>query len=87
MIYKYRKESEELTVLRQLNLRLKLSEKDSHYFRSLEKGFIGEKMFDELVDNISCNWFIINDLFLEVNNSFIQIDKVIIASKKVLFLK
>lgn len=84
-VYKPRTEPEELIILKALNKRMTLSEKDSqHYFR-LKKGYEGEVIFDELTEKLQCECFILNDLLLKVNNTTFQIDTLIIFSKKVYF--
>lgn len=70
MILKERSESNELLVLRSLNTRMELVEKDRHYYLSLEKGYEGEVKFDQLAVAIPEERYIINDLLLEFNHSF-----------------
>ena len=48
LIVKYRKESDELKMLKALNNRMDLSEKDRLHFYSLKKGFEGEVLFDRI---------------------------------------
>jgi hypothetical protein len=79
MIIKERSEPKELMILRILNARMELSSKDLNHFLNLEKGFIGEKKFDKLIENLSNDWLILNDLLLEFNTTFFQIDSVLIA--------
>jgi hypothetical protein len=79
MIIKERYESKELTILRFLNARMDLSAKDLNHYLNLEKGFIGEKNFDRSIENFFNDWLIINDLLLEYNNNFFQIDSVLIS--------
>lgn len=70
MLLKGRTESIELMTLRYLNRRMVLSEKEKFYYINLEKGFEGEVKFDQLTENLDEERDIINDLLLEVNNSF-----------------
>jgi hypothetical protein len=79
MLLKGRSESEELLIMRCLNNRMELTEKDKFYYLNLEKGFEGEVKFDLLTDRLNGERYIIDDLLLEVNNSFFQIDKLIIS--------
>ncbi|ADU32484.1 nuclease-related domain-containing protein [Evansella cellulosilytica] len=79
MILKKRFESDELLILRYLNRRIKLNEKDKFRYLNLEKGFEGEIKFDQLIENIQEERLILNDLLLEVNNSYFQIDTLIIS--------
>ncbi|MBT2738146.1 hypothetical protein [Bacillus sp. ISL-7] len=48
MSFKDRNESDEIKILRFLNSRMKLAEKDKIRFHNLVKGFEGEVMFDSL---------------------------------------
>ncbi|MBY0099654.1 nuclease-related domain-containing protein [Mesobacillus maritimus] len=79
MILKARKESDYLLAFRFLNKRIELTEKDKSYYLHLEKGYEGEVKFDQLVENLKEQRYIINDLLLEINNSYFQIDSLIIS--------
>ena len=48
MAYKPRIESKELKILRVLNSRMILSEKDMQHFFTIKKGYEGEVLFDTL---------------------------------------
>jgi hypothetical protein len=74
MVYKSRTESKELLTLRSLKLRMELSDKDAKKYYSVEKGFEGERMFDEFLETIAGNWLTLNDLGLESNNAYFQVD-------------
>lgn len=78
--FKSRKETKELLSLRILNARMNLSKDDSIYYWNLEKGFEGEKKFDEFLETLPDNCLILNDLLLEVNRSRFQIDSLLIFS-------
>ncbi|MDP4085013.1 MAG: hypothetical protein Q8934_10430 [Bacillota bacterium] len=52
MFIKNRGEPLELKFLRFLNFRMDLSEKDSNTYAALEKGYLGEKKFDKLLENL-----------------------------------
>lgn len=58
---------------------MELSPKDKFHLTNLEKGYRGEIEFDRLTENLSEERYIIDDLLLQVNNSYFQIDKVIIS--------
>jgi hypothetical protein len=80
MLLKDRSESDELLILRYLNIRMELSEKEKFHYLNLEKGFQGELIFDDiLAKDLQEERYIINDLLLEINNSYFQIDNLIIS--------
>lgn len=74
MIIKERKESNELSLFRSLHHRKSLTEKENQYYRNLEKGYEGEIRFDHWVKDFSDGWLFLNDLLLEHNSTFFQID-------------
>ncbi|MEH7521811.1 nuclease-related domain-containing protein, partial [Bacillus sp. JJ1503] len=78
MIIKPRCEPEELRIMRHLHTRVNLTEKEAKKFLTMEKGYEGEKRFDELFENISEDCTILNDLLLENSNSVFQIDSLLI---------
>jgi hypothetical protein len=79
MLLKGRAESHELMIMRSLNTRMELTEKEKFYYLNLEKGYKGEVEFDLLAESLQEERFIINDLLLEVNKSYFQIDNLIIS--------
>ncbi|MEY2192871.1 nuclease-related domain-containing protein [Neobacillus sp. BF23-41] len=79
MSFKDRIEADEIKILRFLNSRMKLAEKDKIRFRNLVKGFEGEVMFDSLTEKLQCPSYILNDLLLETNNGKFQLDTVMIT--------
>jgi hypothetical protein len=79
MLLKGRSESEELLKYRYLNMRMELTEKEKFKYLNLEKGYEGEKKFDLLAERLQEDRYLINDLLLEVNNSYSQIDGFIIS--------
>lgn len=83
MSFKARTEPDELKILRFLNLRMELVEKDKKRFRNLVKGFEGEVMFDSLTEKLQCPSYVLNDLLLETNNSKFQLDTSIIFQEKI----
>jgi DNA-directed RNA polymerase subunit M/transcription elongation factor TFIIS len=86
MILKCRTESDELLTLRSLNTRMKLTEKEKFHYSNLEKGFEGERKFDQLTEVLKEERYILNDLLLEVNNSYFQIDSLIISQEAIYLL-
>lgn len=79
MLLKGRPESEELLATRILNTRMKLTEKERFHYSNLEKGYEGEVKFDLMAESLQEERYIINDLLLEVNNSYFQIDTVLVS--------
>ncbi len=83
MAFKQRSESLELVIYRYLNARMILSANEKWHYYCLEKGYQGELMFDQLTEKLENDLYIINDLCLKWNNSFFQIDSLIISEKKI----
>lgn len=79
MFYKQRLETPKLKILRYLTLRMNFSEKQRDEYLNLEKGFKGEQVFDLLLEKLSKEYLILNDLLLENNNSIFQIDSLLIS--------
>lgn len=79
MLLKDRSESDELLAMRYLHTRTELTEKEKYHYLNLEKGYEGELKFDQLAESLQEERYIINDLLLEVNNSYFQIDTLIIS--------
>lgn len=79
MLLKERSEPLDLRVLRYLNARMELPSKEQFQLITLEKGYTGEVMFDRMTENLTEERYILDDLLLNVNNSYFQLDKVIIA--------
>lgn len=79
MLLKKRSQSDELLVLRSLDLRTKLSKKDKFRYSNLEKGYDGEVKFDLLLENMNKDRLILNDLLFDVDYSYFQIDTLIIS--------
>ena len=74
MLIKTREPSKELLLSRSLSLRMKLSEKDTNHYSLLEKGYMGELLFDEHLSSLTNDFYLVNDLLLEHGNTFFQID-------------
>jgi Nuclease-related domain len=79
MIVKVRYEPAELKLLRCLNSRMKLTSKDYSYYLNLEKGYIGEKQFDEMLETMPEDWIILNNLLFDYSNTLFQIDSLLIT--------
>ncbi|MBV7509718.1 NERD domain-containing protein [Bacillus sp. sid0103] len=77
--YKPRLKSKELRILSALNARMELSSKDKQHYAYLEKGYKGEVVFDQLTSKLENDLYVLNDLCLEHNKSFFQIDTLVIA--------
>lgn len=86
MIIKTRDEPLELRVLRSLNVRMQLPEKDQQNYFYAERGYEGEKKLDELLIDVSKDCLILNNLLLECKNALFQIDSLIIHSEKIFLL-
>ncbi|WHY66224.1 hypothetical protein [Neobacillus sp. SuZ13] len=52
MCYKPRIESDEIKILRSLNLRMKLTSKEKHRYHNLVTGYEGEVMFDAWTEKL-----------------------------------
>ena len=89
MFFKPRYESLKLKILKSLNARTKLAEKDVSYYRSLQKGYEGEKIFDKWLEaeGLPNNFLILNDLLFEVTNTKFQIDSSVISSDTLYFFE
>ncbi|MBT2677918.1 NERD domain-containing protein [Bacillus sp. ISL-35] len=79
MLLKARTEPFELIGLRYLDKRMVLQSQEKYRLWTLEKGYIGEIIFDKMTENLTEERYIIDDLLLQVNNSYFQLDKVIIG--------
>nr|WP_304217682.1 nuclease-related domain-containing protein [Fredinandcohnia onubensis] len=83
MIIKKRTEPLELQLLKSNRARKKLPEKIENQIITLEKGFIGETMFDQRMESLSLDSLTINDLLLETNSTHYQIDSLFISPPKI----
>lgn len=83
MLYKARTKSNELQIMQSLNDRMNLSSKDKQHYFNLKKGYMGELMFDVLMEKLQCECIILNDLLLKSNNTLFQIDSLIITSNTI----
>jgi hypothetical protein len=87
LIIKHRSEPGELKLLRCLDNRMELPDKDQSQLFSLEKGYEGELKFDGYLGDPSQGWYILKDLLLESGNSIFQIDSLLIKPEKVIFFE
>ncbi|WP_160722447.1 nuclease-related domain-containing protein [Bacillus sp. USDA818B3_A] len=79
MIFKERSEPLELKILRSLDRRVGLEEKEVINLQNLSKGYEGEVMFDRMTKELECPNYLLNDLFLEWNGSKFQMDTLMIT--------
>lgn len=84
MAYKPRLEPDIIKILRLLNARGELTEQERKYFESKKKGYEGEVLFDQLVtEPLQCECLVLNDLLFKFNNTYFQIDTMIIFKEKI----
>lgn len=77
-------EPKELKILRCLDPRMHLSAKEKLYLDNLEKGYEGELIFEkEWLEPLLGECFILNDCLFEVNNTYFQIDTLLILQKMI----
>ncbi len=80
MVYKERTMNQELQFLSYLSKRMRLSENEVQYHFTQKKGFEGEKKFDSLTEELTCECIVLNDLLLKTNKTHFQIDTMILLS-------
>lgn len=79
-IVKSRKESLLLTIVNELNKRRALSYEEKQAKTNLEKGFIGEVQFDQLMtDHMEGDAIVLQDLLLEIKGNSAQIDSIVLT--------
>nr|WP_304213123.1 nuclease-related domain-containing protein [Fredinandcohnia onubensis] len=83
MIIKKRTAPLELLLLKSIRARMNVLEKTENQIITLEKGYKGEKMFDQRLEKLSLDCLIINDLLLETANTHYQIDSFLITLPKI----
>jgi hypothetical protein len=83
MIYKARQKPNELRMLESLNTRMTLLEKDMQRYLNLKRGYEGEILFDSWTEKLQCDCYILNDLLFKANNTYFQIDSLIITAVKI----
>ncbi|PYF06074.1 nuclease-related domain-containing protein [Ureibacillus chungkukjangi] len=82
MIYKARTESPELKLLKALKNRYPSPITNQTYY-TLNKGYVGEVLFDQLIEKLTCPCLVLNDLLLQVNNQTFQVDALMILSNQI----
>ncbi|WP_409293760.1 nuclease-related domain-containing protein [Peribacillus sp. SCS-26] len=87
MIYKSRTEPPELSILKSLFSRRELSQEDMQQILYLQKGHEGEMYLDSLLEKLSMECLVLNDLRLMYTGTFFQIDSLIIASGSIYLLE
>lgn len=80
---KSRTEPLELIQYRYLNSRMNLDEKERTNYFNLEKGFEGEKRFDEWLMPNAGNGIFLNDLLFETNHTSYQIDSMFLTTNTI----
>lgn len=70
-----------LLILRSLNPRMILKAEEKQHYFNLEKGYLGEIMFDQLTEKLQSDVYVLNDVCLEFNQSTFQIDTLIITQE------
>jgi hypothetical protein len=81
MPLKSRTEPDELKILRFVNARMELTEKEKRYYLHKDKGYEGEVKFDTFTEKLEDGRVVLNDLLLEVNNTKFQIDTTLIEQE------
>jgi hypothetical protein len=79
MNFKTRFERLESKILRLLDARMELTEKEKINLHNLTKGHEGEVIFDRLTEKLECQSYLLNDLLLDLNGSKFQIDTLMIT--------
>lgn len=81
MPFKVRTEPKELQIIRILDARMKLTADEKQHYLNLEKGYVGEVRFDSLTASLDSQFYVLNDLLLESNNTTFQIDTLLITQE------
>ncbi|MEH7379741.1 nuclease-related domain-containing protein [Bacillus sp. JJ1533] len=79
LIIKSRTDPTELKPLKSIRARKMVSQKVENQVNTLEKDYFGETLFDQRLESLSLDCLIINDLLLETNNTYYQIDSLLIS--------
>lgn len=67
-IIKVRKQPELLTALLSLDKRMTLPVQEKQHIVNMEKGYLGEKFFDSMVEKlVDTDVIVLNDLLLRIN--------------------
>jgi hypothetical protein len=79
MELKQRSMPKELQIFNSLAPRFQLTNKDKQNYYNLQKGYEGELIFDEILENkLLCEHLLIKDLLLNIDSNTFQIDTLII---------
>lgn len=63
-----------------------MSKQDQYNLYTLNKGFEGELQFDALLEKLTCDCLILNDLILSLNNQTFQIDSLVNLESSAVFV-
>ncbi|WP_051237947.1 nuclease-related domain-containing protein [Lacticigenium naphthae] len=83
MLLKSRTKPNQLLALEYLTNRIELKLEHKNYLTALQKGFAGEKQFDQLTNKLNESCLVLQDLHLELNHSHFQIDTLILTNEQV----
>lgn len=83
LIYKSRVQSPLLALYHALHTRMALSRSDQQTYLNLKKGFEGELLFDAILQKLQCDYLLLADLLLKVNNQTFQIDTLLIVNHQI----
>ena len=84
MAFKERTKSKQLRTYEILSQRMPLEKKDYYYSLNHKKGHEGECRYDDLTVKLEPNCIVLNDLQLEVRNSSLQVDALLLFSDKII---
>jgi len=84
LIYKNREKPESIRTMELLHKHNDLSGKDYSYYLNLKKGYEGEVQFDSIIEKLTCDCLVLNDLLFKENNTVFQIDSLIITGESIL---
>lgn len=84
MIYKSRKDSFELKIMKCLKKRMDFSKKEDRYYLNLVKGLEGEQSFDSMAGELTSDCLVLNDLLFKTAGTTFQIDSLIITGTSLL---
>lgn len=87
MIVKERHEPEALRIIKALQTRSVLADKEEQAFFQVSKGFNGERRLDEWLDLLEIESLVLNDLLLEVSGTLFQLDSLVITQETVLLFE
>lgn len=87
IVLKPRTTAGEITVLQSLQSRLQTRQHGRNRQSNLEKGLEGEQRFDKLMEELSSEVYLLNDLCLEHQSSVFQIDTLLISEKGILLFE